>query len=90
MDVVKDKAVCGTCEDWCGKRESVDEKIVRLSPSARGDCKRNNKLKSPQGGCDQWREMKTEETPCIKKGGQVPDSECLMNLRGLSHSVSRE
>ncbi len=59
MDLEKDKEVCGTCGDWQGKREVTEDGIVRVSPSARGQCQRLSKVKPPHGGCDQWK--KSEE-----------------------------
>lgn len=59
MDLPDDKEVCGTCGDWKGKRERLEDCTFRVSSSARGQCQRLSKLKPPHGGCDQWK--KTEE-----------------------------
>lgn len=59
MDLADDKEVCGTCGDWMGKRERLEDGTFRVSPSARGRCQRLSKPKPPHGGCDQWK--KTEE-----------------------------
>ena len=60
MDLDESKEVCGTCSDWKGKREWVEGKSFRVSPSARGLCERLKKIKPPHGGCDDW--QKTEKT----------------------------
>lgn len=54
MDIQPDKEICGSCIQWKGKREVDDEGIFHLPASARGKCQRLNKLKPPQGGCDNW------------------------------------
>jgi hypothetical protein len=54
MDLDEEKAVCGTCKDWQGKRECAEGGVIRVSASARGICGRLNKVKPPQGGCDHW------------------------------------
>lgn len=59
MDLDCNKAMCGTCNDWDGKRIWASAGIIRLSASAKGKCGRLNKLKPPQGGCDHW--QKSEE-----------------------------
>lgn len=60
MDLNKERAVCGTCKEWQGKRERCEEgKLVRVSATIKGNCRRLAKLKAPQGGCDKW--MKWEE-----------------------------
>lgn len=60
MDLDGSKQVCGTCKDWIGKREWVDEK-VRVKPSAKGQCERLKKGKPPHGGCDQWEKWEDGE-----------------------------
>ena len=62
MDLDEDKAVCGTCKDWLGKRECLDGRIVRVSASAKGMCERLSKLKPPHGGCDHWKKRQGGET----------------------------
>lgn len=54
MDIDKDKAVCGTCKDWKGKRECVAGGKIRVGASTRGKCERLDKIKPPHGGCDYW------------------------------------
>ncbi len=58
MDLNLDKKVCGTCNDWKGKRGFEDGKC-RVSPSARGLCERLKKSKSPHGGCSEWTKRET-------------------------------
>lgn len=66
MDLDKNKEVCGTCEDWCGKRECPEGgEIIRVGASTKGNCRKRNKSKTPQGGCDEWRKLDGEEP---KKG----------------------
>ncbi|MBM3298696.1 MAG: hypothetical protein FJY85_01935 [Deltaproteobacteria bacterium] len=58
MDLDKTKELCGTCDDWKGKREKGVDGIIRVSPSTRGLCEKLEKQKPPHGGCDQWTLMK--------------------------------
>jgi hypothetical protein len=56
MDLDKKKPVCGTCQNWGGKRECAEDGTISVSTSARGRCEKLNKIKTPQGGCDHWTE----------------------------------
>ena len=61
MDLDAQKEVCGTCKNWQGKREFCQDRICRVSPSAKGLCKKLNKSKPPHGGCDNWTELEEEQ-----------------------------
>lgn len=63
MDLDGSKQVCGICKDWDGQRDWV-EGNAKVRPSARGRCKRLQKIKPPHGGCDHWEKWKgTENEP---------------------------
>ncbi len=59
MDIEVDREVCGSCGAWKGKRELGEDGLYHAPASTRGRCERLDKLKPPQGGCDNW--TKSEE-----------------------------
>ncbi len=61
MDLDTSKQVCGTCENWGGKREVCEDNSYRVSSSAKGLCRRLKKVKPPYGGCDDWTKIGGEE-----------------------------
>lgn len=60
MDLDGSKQVCGICGNWRGQREYRDG-IVRVKPSAKGQCEQLKKIKPPHGGCDGWQKWNGEK-----------------------------
>ncbi len=61
MDLDESKQICGRCKDWQGKREVLEDDVVRVKASAKGMCERLSKLKPPHGGCDFWEDLRGNE-----------------------------
>ncbi|MDQ7781743.1 MAG: hypothetical protein RDU20_02610 [Desulfomonilaceae bacterium] len=61
MDLDETKQVCGRCKDWGGNRELCEDDVVNVKASARGMCRKLNKLKPPQGACDNWEDLGGKE-----------------------------
>ncbi len=85
MDFTKDQRKCGSCRDWKGPREKLENGCTRVKASAKGTCERLQMIKNAQGGCKYWKycwdEEEAEENltaPSAEKNVAAPSVEGLM------------
>jgi hypothetical protein len=60
MEMHLSEHVCGTCNQWGGKRDAAGSENVEVSPSSRGMCAIRKKPKPAQGGCDDWQKWESQ------------------------------